>query len=251
MGTSTSSKGPGGSSPLIPPWANTDDAGEGPPPEPHRFREFRRTLGKFVSGGGVSDLQTSLGNYAKTSTGGSAVGPRRFGSMARAGGALFDAIARGQNADPALSLKLADLNGLPTDVAIDKIVQMLVPVNGDADRIRIALNEALAACLDGYEDFDFNNFSDEMIVQIMLAYVTQCVFGQVVLDSKDAFAKAGSAARAELAERELHALVAACVDVHMRPLLADRLDTLDQRQIENAQLQAIRDVWTEWEGYTT
>jgi len=249
MGTSTSSKGPGAGSPLVPPWADTDNSGGGPPPEPHRFREFRRSLGKFVSGGALSDLQTSLGSYAKSATGGSAVGPRRFGSMARAGGGLFDAISNGKRVDAALNLKLAELNGLPTDVAIDKIVQMLVPDDGDADRIRVALNEALADCLDGYEDFDFNNFSDEMVVQVMLAYVTQCVFGQIVLDSRDAFAKASSAARSEQAERELHALVAACVDVHMRRLLAGSLGTLDQRQIEEAQLHAIRDVWIEWEGY--
>ena len=249
MGTSTSSRGPGSNSPLVPPWADTDGEGPGPVPAPQRFKDFRRSLGKFVVGGDQSDLRAAVGRYAKTSTGGSAVGPRRFGSMAHAGGALFDVLTALQAGRSADGLDLEALNGQDTDLAIDAIVQALVPVDGDADRVRVAMNEALSECLEGYDEFDFSHITDEMLVQVMLAYVRQCVFGQIVLDSRDAFGKAEESGRVEEAERDLLALVDAATDKHMRPLLSGNVRTLSGLAIEKVQLQAIREVWSEWEEY--
>jgi hypothetical protein len=249
MGTSTSSRGPGRDSPLVPPWADTDNQGPGPVPAPQRFKEFRKSLGKFVAGGDRADLHAALGKYATTATGGSVVGPRRFGSMARAGGGLFNALASLPAVVNASGLDLSALNGMETDLAIDIIIQALVPSDGDADRVRVAMNEALSECLEGYEEFDFAHISDEMLVQIMLAYVSRCVFGQVVLDSKDAFARAQESGEAEAAERDLLSLVEAATDIHMRPLLGGNLRTFNRIQIEEAQLRAIREVWTEWEAY--
>jgi hypothetical protein len=252
MGTSTSSRGPGPDSPLVPPWADIDNHGPGPLPLPQRFREFRKSLGKFVASGNGNDLNSALGKYAKTATGGHAVGPRRFGSMARAGGALFDMMSSGSAArsDVPTHIDLSELNGLDTDVAIDKIIQILATEDGDADRVRVAMNEALSECLDGIEEFDFAHISDEILVQMMLAYVSRCVFGQVILDSNDAFSKADGFAETEAAENELLALVGAATDFHMRPLLAGNVRTLTSAQIEDAQLRAIKDIWEEWEGFT-
>lgn len=249
MGTSTSSRGPGSNSPLVPPWADTDGQGPGPAPAPQRFKDFRRSLGKFVSGGDHADLRSALGKYSKTATGGSVVGPRRFGSMARAGGALFDVLATFQAGRSTDGLDLAALNGQDTDLAIDVIVQALVPADGDADRVRVAMNEALSECLEGYDEFDFAHITDEMLVQVMLAYVRQCVFGQIVLDSRDAFSKSEESGRVEEAERDLLALVDAATDKHMRPLLSGNLRTFNGLEVEKAQLQAIREVWIEWEAY--
>ncbi|PFH09154.1 hypothetical protein BCF11_1544 [Collimonas sp. PA-H2] len=249
MGTSTSSRGPGGDSPLVPPWADKDGQGPGPIPPPQRFKEFRKSLGKFVSGGNHSDLRAALGKYAGTATGGNTVGPRRFGSMAHAGGALFDALTGSQDGRETPSLDLTTLNGQDTDLAIDIIIRALLPNDGDDDRIRIAMNEALSECLDGYAEFDFSHITDEMLVQMMLAYVGRCVFGQVVLDSKDAFARAESSAQAETAEADLLALVEAATDKHMRPLLSGNVRMFNRTQIADAQLRAITEVWTEWEAY--
>ena len=249
MGTSTSSRGPGSNSPLVPPWADTDGQGPGPVPPPQRFKDFRRSLGKFVLGGNPADLRGALGRYAKTSTGGSAVGPRRFGSMAHAGGALFDVLAAFQAGRSVNNLDLAALNGQDTDLAIDAIVQALVPADGDADRVRVAMNEALSECLQGYDEFDFSHITDEMLVKVMLAYVRQCIFGQIVLDSRDAFGKAKKSGKVEEAERDLLALVDAATDKHMRPLLSGDLKIFSGPDIEKAQLLAIREIWSEWEEY--
>lgn len=249
MGTSTSSRGPGSSSPLVPPWADTDGQGPGPTPPPQRFKEFRKSLGRFVSSGDHADLHAALGKYAKTATGGSTVGPRRFGAMVRAGGALFETLEALREGRGTESLDISVLNGQDTDVAINLIVQALVPEDGDADRIWVSINEALSECLNGYEEFDFAHITDEMLVQVMLTYVGRCVFGQIVLDSKDAFTKAETADRVEMAEKDLLMLVEAATDKHMRPLLSGNVRAFNRAQVEAAQLRAIQEVWTEWEAY--
>lgn len=226
MGTSTSSRGPGSNSPLVPPWADTDGQGPGPQPEPQRFRRFRTDLGKFVSGGDGGSLRSALGNYARTATGGRAVGPRRFGSMARAGGALFDTMSAFRDGQDAAGLDIAALNGQDTDLVVDAIVRALVPADGDADRVRVAMNEALSKCLEGVEEFDFAHITDDMIVEMMLTYVAHCIFEQIMLDSKDAFIKAADSDRVEQAERDLRALIIATTDKHMAPLLAGNVRTL-------------------------
>lgn len=249
MGTSTSSRGPGSSAPLVPPWADTDGQGPGPIPAPQRFRSFRGHLGKFVSGGDKTHLRAALRSYARTATGGRAVGPRRFGSMARAGGALFDTMSAFRDGRDAAGLDLAALNGQDTDIVIEAIVRALVPADGDADRVRVAMYEALSECLKGLDEFDFSHITDDMIVNMMLTYVAHCVFEQIMLDSRDAFAKAADAGRVEQAEKDLRALVGAATDKHMAPLLSGNVRTLNRPQVEAAQLRALREVWVEWETY--
>lgn len=249
MGTSTSSRGPGSKSPLVPAWADTDGQGPGPDPAPQRFRGFRTSLGKFVAGGSQDDLRSALGRYAKTATGGRAVGPRRFGSMARAGGALFDTMAAFRNGQNAAGLDLATLNGQDTDVVIEAIVRALVTADGDAERVRVAMNEALSECLKGLVDFDFAHITDEMIADMMLTYVAHCIFEQIMLDSRDAFAKAAASGRLEQAEKDLRALVRAATGKHMGPMLSGNVPTLTGLQVEGVQLRAIQEIWAEWETY--
>lgn len=253
MGTSSSSRGPGSNSPLVPPWADSDPDKPLPEPEEKRFREFRTGLGKFVAGGGgdTDRLQSALGDYARKATGGSQVGPRRFGSMADAGGKLFGAMAAmrdGQNLGPG-GLDLDDLNGKPTDVAIGKLVEALLPANGDAERIRVALNDALSQALEGQSDFDFDNITDDMISEMMSIYLAECLFEQIAMDSRDAFSKATDPAQVERAEKAMRALIGAAVDKHLGPLLAGNVRTLNERMVTSLQLRAIVEIWREWEAY--
>lgn len=249
MGTSTSSRGPGNNSPLVPPWADVDGAGPGPEPESDRFRGFRTSLGRFVGSGDRSYLTKALRHYARSSTGGSTVGPRRFGAMAQVGGGLFGVLDQ-LRTDPAKApVNLRALAGRPTREAIDAIVEALVPENGDAERIRTALNEALSECLEGVETFDFGDITDELLVEVMIAYVVRCVFEQVVLDSDRAFGKAASADQLDRAEKGLFELVKVATDKHMRPLLDGQVQGMTGDQIQAAELAAIREVWKEWEAY--
>ena len=249
MGTSTSSRGPKNTNPLVPPWADVDGQGPGPLPEPNRFRGFRTSLGRFVSGGDPGDLHKALGKYARTATGGSGVGPRRFGAMVRAAGDLYEVLDGLRKNSPDLPVNLRALAGLSTRDAINAIVDALVPENGDSDRIRASLNEALASCLDGEEVFDFNNITDEVLTDVMVAYAAQCVFEQVVLDSDRAFNKATTPQQAENAENALWELVQAVTEKHMRPLLENHVGGMNSAQMQTVQTEAIREVWREWEDY--
>ena len=252
MGTSTSSRGPGSNSPLVPPWADVDGLGPGSTPPPDRFRAFRTALGKFVSSGEDRQLRKALGHYARTSTGGSTDGARRFGAMARSGGALFDtlsALRGGGNAQDVTGVNLSGLSGADTDIAIEAIVDALAVVDGDADRVRAAMTEALSECLEGLDEFDFAHISDEMLVAVMLAYTRNCIFVQIMLDSRDAFSKAAATGRLEQAEQALRELIRSVTDKHMGALLDKGAQKLDGKQMEGVQLRAIREVWSEWEAY--
>jgi hypothetical protein len=249
MGTSTSSRGPNNDSPLVPPWADLDGAGPGPRPQPNRFRGFRTSLGRFVSTGNQSHLQKALSGYATSATGGSATGPRRFGAMAKAGGSLYDVLNDLRTDPDKAPVNLRALSGRPTQEVIAAIVDALVPENGDADRIREALNEALSTCLEGEEEFDFNSITDEILLEVMVAYSALCVFEQIVLDSDRAFSKAKTPKQSEDAEKALLELVRAVTEKHMRPLLEGALQAMTNKKIQTVQLAAIREVWREWEGY--
>ena len=160
MGTSTSSKGANNRSPLVPPWADVDGAGPGPEPEANRFKSFRTHLGRFVSSGDGAQLRKALRSYARSSTGGSAVGPRRFGAVAQTGSNLFGTLNDLRTHARDVPVNLAALAGRPTREVIDALVDALVPESGDADRIRTALNEALSECLEGVDKFDFTSITD-------------------------------------------------------------------------------------------
>lgn len=249
MGTSTSSKGANNRSPLVPPWADVDGRGPGPKPEPNRFQGFRTSLGRFVATGNGDDLRKGLRAYARTSTGGAANGPRRFGAMAQAGSALFNAINILRTNPTAAPFNLGAWAGKSTRELIDALAEALVPVNGDAERIRVALTEALVTCLDGVVAFDFATITEDTIVELMVAYTALCVFEQIVLDSNEAFTKADSAERAREAEQELWELVQATTDKHMQPLLKTQVGQMTQASMQAAQLEAIKEVWAEWEGF--
>lgn len=249
MGTSTSSRGPSNNSPLVPPWADVDGAGPGPAPDPNRFQGFRTTLGRFVSTGNDSDLRKALGRYARTATGGAAVGPRRFGAMAQSGAAAVDLLNQLRTNPAAAPVNLRALAGRSTREAIDAIVDALVPENGDADRIRAALNEALVVCLEGLTTFDFSNITDDMLAQLMVEYVAFCVFEDIMLSSRDAFTKTRDAEQARLRENHLLSLVKAVVDKHMEPLLTTSAASMSRTQLEAVQTNAIREVWREWEAF--
>jgi hypothetical protein len=249
MGTSTSSRGPNNSSPLVPPWADVDGRGTGPTPPPNRFQGFRTALGKFVRTGNQSYMRSALRSYASTSTGGSAVGARRFGAMVQAGGGLYEALDQLRR-DPANApVDLQRLVGKSTREVIDALVDWLVPENGDADRIRTALNDSLSECLDGADEFDFGSLTDDVLMDIMITYVSNCVFEQIMLDSNRAFAKAQTPEQAETAEHALSELVTVVTEKHMTPLIEREIRTMSNADMQAAQIAAIKDVWREWEDY--
>ncbi|MAT91230.1 MAG: hypothetical protein CME59_01380 [Halioglobus sp.] len=249
MGTSQSSTGPGGGSPLVPPWA--DDQPQQPllSPQTRRFAPFRESLGRAVSSGDRGELKRAVGHYARKSSGGGGSAARRMGSVTQAGAGLFGVLS-GVPAGPGeASVDLASLAGLPCELAISAITQALTTEDGDSDKIRVAMNHALVDALDGVDTFDPQCITDDVIVDTMIGYLTESIFLQMVMDSGKAWNKADTPALAIRAETELRELIKVVVDKHMAPKLAGNVRAFTRQQMAQVERQAIIDAWTEWEAY--
>lgn len=249
MGTSSSSRGPGSSSPLIPPHA--DASPEKPLPEPtgHRFRGFRTEFGRAISGGGGS-LQSALQKYASTATGGSNVGPRRFGPAYESGANLAAALndlSEGGSGQDSAGVDLSSLAGQPLDVAAQEIASALAPDNADADQVTAAIQEAMAEVLGEQEIFDPNEISSDVITALLVEYFAHIVFQEISSAAGDAWKKSPSKQRTTAMEAELLELVRVAIDTHLSPRLAGGFSNLSKGEIATIQQAALRDVWEEWE----
>lgn len=251
MGTSQSSLGPGGGTPLVPPWADDQPQKPLPPPPTMRFKSFRQSLGSFVKTGDHGQLRSALGHYARTGTGGGSIASRRMGGVTQAGGRLFDALlGSGTFGVPGEQpISLSDLSGQPCDVAIASIVQSLSAGDGDADKIRAAMNHALVDALDGVEVFDPSCITDDVIVDTMIGYLAESVFLQIVMDGGKAWNKAETASMALRAEEDLREVCRVVVDKFMSPKFDNGIRNLSRNEILQVERQVIVEVWEELEGY--
>ncbi|WP_228037550.1 hypothetical protein [Nodosilinea sp. LEGE 06152] len=206
-------------------------------------------MGSFVSSGNRNDLQHALGHYAREATGGSGSAARRMGSVSRAGGGLYGTLS-GAPAEPGeRTVDLRNLTGLPCELAISTIAQALTPVDGDSEKIRAAINHALAEALDGVETFDPASITDDVIVNTMIGYLAESIFLQIVHNAGKAWNKADTPIQAIRAEIELRELIKVVVDKHMAPRLAGNIRSLSRQQMVQIERQAIIDAWKEWEDY--
>lgn len=250
MGTSQSSPGPGGKSPLVPPWADDQPAQSPQEPEARRFAPFRGKLGQAISSGNRSDLKSALGHYSRKASGGSSNAARRMGSVTKTGGSLFGVLS-GNLADvpPDAAINIDSLSGLSCDHAISEISHALAPDDGDGDRIRVAINYALAEALDGIETFNPESITDEIIIDTMLNYLSESIFLQITMDAGKAWNWADTPSQAIRLESDLKELVRVVVDQHMGSRLSDDIRSFSRSEMIQVERQAIIDVWKEWEAY--
>lgn len=249
MGTSQSSIGPGGNSPLVPTWADDQPQQAPHTPQPARFKQFRQGLGRFVSSGDRNDLRSAVGHYARSASGGSGNAARRLGSVTRAGAGLFGVLAGVPGQAGEANVDLDGLVGLSCDAAISVITQALTTDDGDSEKIRAAMNRALVEALDGVETFDPQSITDDVIVDTMIGYLSESIFLQMVMESDKAWNKADTPAQAVRAETELRELIKVVVDRHMAPKLNGNVRALSRQQMLQIERNAIIDSWKEWEDY--
>lgn len=249
MGTSASSKGSGRDQPLVPPWADDEPGEPVPKPEPKRFQAFRRSFGKFLQTGDRQDLQRSLGHYARTATGGSSIGPRRFGSVYNSGGDLYSVLSSlggdGTLADER-GFSKASLTGQPLDVVCQRLSEALAPANGDADRIRESIDQAMIEVL-GEEEFDPDRLDDETIQRILGEYLSQAVFQEIVEEVGGSWAN-GTATSTPEAEGALLETIRAVIEVNLSPRFEGKSNIV-QADIRQFMRETINDVWAAWEAY--
>ncbi|MGJ4747306.1 hypothetical protein ACQV5M_13180 [Leptospira sp. SA-E8] len=250
MGTSQSSKGPTSGTPLVPPWA--DDRNRSPlpvPAEAARFRSFRKAISTFASSGNTTKLRQAIGHYARTASGGSAIAARRMGSVTQAGGALFSALKGSSDTSSEVTINIDELSGLPCEAAISSITNALLTEDGDSDKIRIAMNHALSEALDGVEIFDVKHITDEVIINTMINYLSECIFLHIVSEAGKSWNYSDSVSQAIKAEIDLRELVKVIVDKHLAQKFSGNIQSLTNTQIVKIQRQAVIDVWKEWESY--
>ena len=253
MGTSASNSGSPSGSPLVPPWADIDNQGPGEAPEPQRFRGFRTTLGKFVSGGDPDVGRNALGRFVVSGLGGASTGARRFGPAITAGGALAGLVAdlaQGGTGEAITGFNVADLAGQPTDIAIDRVVNALCPPGTtDDEAIRAALDEALSAVLGDQPEFDPDNISLEMLDELLVKYAEAEVYLKVIAESGDAFDKAADPAILINRENELRELIRVVVDKEGRPELSASLKSLKQGTFQGIVRKLFSTVLRAFEDY--
>lgn len=249
MGTSQSSTGPGGSSPLVPPWADDQPQQPLPPPQEKRFAPYRGSLGNAVSNGDRADFRKAIGYYARKASGGSSSAVRRLGSVTKAGGGLFGVLAGIPATPEEPYINLGNLTDLPCEVAISTIAQALTSQDGDSEKICAAMNHALVEALDGVEIFDPQKITDDVIVNTMICYLSESIFLQMVMDSGKAWNKADTPSKAIHAETELRELIKVVVDKHMAPKLVGNIRTFSKNQMVKIERQVIIEAWKEWEAY--
>ena len=252
MGTSASSKGPGSQSPLVPPWADANPGTLLPPPEPRRFKPFRLSLSRFVQSGNKADLYKAMGHYARTATGGRNVGARRFGSASKTGGALFGLLSdlrSGGTGEAIVNIDLSSLNGKDLDYAIQEIARVVTCVDGDAEKTKVAVQHALSETLEGLGTFNSSVITDEMLVNIMILYVRDFVFQQIVMESGKALQGLTNGIQAIEVENAILELVSVIVEKTMSPFFINGISLLTRQQVEGIQQKTIAEVMMEWGKY--
>ncbi|XWY20940.1 hypothetical protein ACNGTP_07040 [Bisgaard Taxon 45] len=246
MGTSQSSVGPNGRSPLLPSWV---DDSQTPPqtPEPQRLKGLRQAIGRAVVGGGREDVRKALGHYARKSSGGKHTSVQRLGKITQAGVGLFGIFSGNQQQQ--YSVNLNSLNGQSCDEVINQITELLVGHHGDSDKIRTAMNVALSEALEGMMTFDENSITVDVIGKMMVCYLTESIFLQIAHDAGKAWKKGDNPVQIAEVENALRQLIREVVDIKLAPKFTNDACQLTTEQMQEIQNQAILDIWEEWEAY--
>lgn len=249
MGTSQSHPGSGGSSPLVPPWADDQPQQTLPSPEPARFKPFRQAFGGFVCSSDDSKLKSALGHYARKGTGGGSVAVRKFGSTTKAGGALHGFLTGGNVTFDGNTINLASLSGIPCDIAINKISQLFTANGGDGDKVSLAMDNALTEALDGIATFNLNAITDDVIINVMISYLSESIFLQIVQDAGRAWNKAEIPSQIVKAENALREMIKVTVDGHLANQLKGNIRSITATGMTQIQRAVIGSVWSDWEAY--
>lgn len=221
MGTSSSSKGPVGGVPLVPPWVpdpvppqpqdqdtgNMAEGGDGnsatqsdgptqspatpqwqsPIAAPGRFGGARLNFGSFSRNGNSRDMRRGLRDYVRKGYGGSGTAVRRFGGTATTGAALYGALsslAGGQAATPGSPLDKGSLAGRSAREVMDAIIEAVRPADGtqDAEASRAAIKNALSEMLTSFPEADLLNLTQDQCDLAIERFVAIDVYKRTALD---------------------------------------------------------------------
>ncbi|AJE08295.2 MULTISPECIES: hypothetical protein [Mannheimia] len=246
MGTSQSSVGPNGRSPLLPAWVDGSQT-QPQTPDPQRTKGLRQAIGRAVRGGGREEVRKALGHYARKASGGKHIAVQKSGKITQAGAGLFGIFSGSQQQQYLVNLH--SLNGQPCDAVINQITELLAGHHGDSDKIRYAMNIALSEALEGMTTFDENSVTIEVIGKMMICYLTESIFLQIAHDAGKAWKKGDNPVQIAEVENALRQLIREVVDITLAPKFTDDICQLTTEQMQEIQNQAILEIWEEWEDY--
>ncbi|RWX35240.1 hypothetical protein EHI43_11400 [Rhizobium leguminosarum] len=170
--------------------------------------------------------------------------------MYTTGGQLYDVLnslgGDGVTA-AAQGLSPASLAGQPLDVVCQRLAEALAPENGDSDRIRAAIDEAMLEVL-GQGDFDPDELDAETINRILGEYLSQSIFQEIVEEVGGSWASAPDEQRTPEAEAELLEVIRVVVDENLGNRLGDA-NNMTQADVHRFMREAVTEVWREWESY--
>ncbi len=241
MGTSGSSKGPGGNVPFIPPWVepvyplpapdepneSTEDGTDveqpsSPPRDlapPRRFTSARRFLGAYATNGSRNDMRRGLSHYIRTGLGGARRATIRMSGTSATAGALFGALndlRTGEASFEDIGIDSTLLEGRSASEVVGFIVEVIRPTDGsqDAEASRHSLLNAFSELLQVAPDAELNSLTVEQIDLLIENYVTEDLMYRIELDvGKAVFDKASDATvatrRLEEMKQYIRELVAA------------------------------------------
>lgn len=274
MGTSTSSGGPKGGSPLDPPWLDDIPTGAdggaplgdgGPPPgdgapppagpaaPPGRYRDARRELRRYIETGDRGSLGRALGHYSRRGSGGAAAAASRMRASTKAGAELFSMLsAAASRSTPAISQwvdALRNIGATAEDVA-NAIVQKLAPPGGSADEesLRDSMAVALSELMQDNPGIDLLALGQDDIWALMDFFLAAEVANRVCFDMGQAFERANvEPLVAVQREREMREFIKSEVKAAARDLRAANPNPT-QAQMESLMRDAVKTTFQVFEG---
>lgn len=268
MGTSQSKRDARPGASLVPPWADRDpeaadtdaDSGEdnaeltpdvssAPTAAPRRYAAFRTAFGRFASSADMGDARRALGHWVRTSRGGSANATKSISRAISSGSAVLAALSRavvGAPSEDGETLSLSSLAGLPSDVAIWRIVDAFCPPGIlDEELARLAIDEALAKALGSADTFDPTALDANALRIATLTFVSELVFVAVMGDAGRALSAAPTIAAAAQREADIRTLVREVADLVGTPTLADVGFVLTSTGMDNLVTKLVAEVQEE------
>jgi hypothetical protein len=206
MGTSTSNRGQGGRTPLIPSWLDNDEIGNPPSanpvapptqdsnnletapnqPDPKRFAVPRRNFTRYTNGGGDGNLRRAASSYVRRSVGGSQNATKRLGAARSSTARLFSVVggfASGGVRATAALYHLGDLIGKNARDAFLRIMDFVCPDGGTTDEgiARSAYIEALSTMPD-WESKQIDDLTADEFLAFTEIYMANVIEERLIND---------------------------------------------------------------------
>jgi hypothetical protein len=251
MGTSSDNKGAKQSSKLVPDHADANPGAPQPNPEPARFRQFRTSMRKYASSGDSSHRDRALGSYSRSVAGGAATGARKFGAVARSGAAALVGLAdlgAGGDASEATGSDLSGAIGADVDVAAQLIAEAIAPQSESRDQVRVAIIDAVCSALEGEDTLEQGHITEDLLNDVLHIYLADAVFQEVWNQAGDSTDGAEASDDLEKIENDLRAVIGEAIDIELEKVITGTISAMTQKEIEQAQIAAVRLVLQHWEN---